>query len=361
MERKRQVKELIEINNLFNRTGFGAFRANDQDILMAIFAEFTQTRTGSVQITYDTIRRSAKMRLDDGTNIRDFTKRMVSLTDKAMGFGGVLEISPGQYLVTRLFQEFLVNQQTKTVTATLNPRFKNYFADNKKNFTLLVLPQFIGLKTKYGKNLYRNLCQYAGNRASGYWTVKYDEYKNRMAFPASQVPGQVWRATQKAIREILESGEFLKIVAKKEYDNSRHGRPIDRITFSFEKNMNPVDRSTNTAMVTLPEEPGKGTNRLICPHCGKEMVIKTNKTTGETFLGHKNHEKSKCKKTYPSIDELEKDREAINKALYEKKASSERAKRSWAKTVKDHEKLLNNPRLFDDEDDKNDSDPFPKE
>lgn len=361
MEKKRQVKELIEINNLFNRTGFGAFRANDQDILMAIFAEFSKTRTGNVQLTYDMIRRAAKMRLDDGTNIRDFTKRMVSLTDKAMGFGGVLEISPGQYLVTRLFQEFLVDQQTKTVTATLNPRFKNYFADNKKNFTLLVLPQFIGLRTKYGKNLYRNLCQYAGNRVNGFWTVKYDEYKNRMAFPKSQVPGQIWRATQKAIQEILESGEFLKIIVKKEYNDSKQGRPIDRITFRFERNMDQVDRNMDTAMIMLPEGPENKTNRLICPHCGEEMVIKTNKTTGETFLGHKNHETSKCKQTYPSIAELEKDREAINKASFEKKASSEQAKRAWDKMVEEHEKLLNNSRLFDDEDDKNDAAPFSKE
>lgn len=305
---------------------------------MSIFSEFTKTRTGTVQLTYDMIRRMAKMRFEDGTNPRDFTQRMVSLTDKAMGFGGVLEISPGEYLVTRLFQEFIVNQKEKRVIATLNPRFKNYFVDNKKNFTLIILPQFVGLKTKYGKNLYRNLCQFAGNRQSGYWKVSYNEYKERMAFPASQVPGQVWRSTQKAISEVIDSGEFLRIDATKEYNDSKQGRPLETICFRFERNLESLKKKLTGSSSTILNQRSKV--GIVCPHCLKEMVPKRNKTTGEMFLGHKDYKNSDCNQTYPSIEELEKDRENMKKLNAQKEKNAEQARKAWDRVVEEHDALL---------------------
>lgn len=246
-------KDLVELNNLFNKTKFSEFPATQQTAAMAIFKVFTQTKEPTVTIPYSVLRKNAKLDKASGINAREFTNILVRLTTAMMDFGGVFEVEPRRFLITRLFSEFWVDEEKQIVTATLAQRFVGYFYNNKREFMLLKLSQFVRLKTKYAKNLYRYLSQYAGTKKSGYWTVTYAEYKQCMAFPESQTPSQVWRATNKAVAEILAAGEFVKIDVSREYNNSVRGRPLVRLRFDFTKSEDKAVK--DAAQTTTPNLP----------------------------------------------------------------------------------------------------------
>lgn len=97
-----------------------------------------------------------------------------------------------------------------------------------------------------------------------------------------------------------------------------------------------------TDSVEAPSEPESPTpSKLYCPHCGKEIVKRENKTNGMIFYGHKyyNH-KERCRVTYNTLEDFQNDWKKVNEKKEEEQRKKQNARNAWNQVVQKQQELF---------------------
>lgn len=305
-------KDMIKYRNEFNLTDLNSLDKVEQDILFTVCSRFTAEKGLEVIMTFDELRKRSYLS-EKRYSYEENIKKLNSLADK---------ITSVKFRVTNeenitsmvLFPRFTADLKTEKIHVKLNSDFSTYLYDipEKIGFSLYELKQFVYLKSKYSKTLFRFLIQ----NFNGKWTIGIDDLRNIMGFPKSYAPGKIIKYVQEILPELESTGYFSDI--EMDYTTyHKQGRPIKDVIFSYKiSKEKELERQGQT---TLNYEPVKEKKTIIenniiqhekglpsmgkpietvietdkkCPYCGSQVISRT--VTGET--PNKGRKYEKCEK-----------------------------------------------------------------
>lgn len=295
-----EKKDIVKYRNEFNLTDLNSLDKKEQDILFTICSRFTTLKKEQILMTFDELREKAflsERSYDYGENI----KKLQSLGQKITTIK--FTVTNGDDVKTMaLFPTLSANIGTKEIFVRINPDFVTYLYDipEKIGFSLYELKQFVYLKSKYSKTLFRFFMQ----NFSGKWTISIDKLREILGFPSSYTPGKAIQRIKNILPELENTGYFSDI--EMDYTTSnKQGRPIKDIIFSYKINkekaleaqgQQKLDYELATEEVVKVNhvlgvdenlnfsskiEKHTETKVLNCPRCGGSLITKTKKDGGK--------------------------------------------------------------------------------
>jgi len=127
-----------------------------------------------------------------------------------------------------LFTDFEIDLDKKTVTASVNEKYRYFLNDLTRNFTRFELQEFVSLDSKYSKTLYRLLKQY---RTTGLFIINLEEFKRLISAPKSYSNKYLMdKIINPSIRALKPY--FNNLSCEVQYEAKR-GRPVKGYKFAF--------------------------------------------------------------------------------------------------------------------------------
>lgn len=174
------MNEVVKYNNILNSVNFRNFTENDFDLLMCICARMRdlgeQTQVFDYAYLMDLVNWDKTQRIDL------FHEELKRMSDKLRQIGGVIDITPDEFVCFNLFTTFRGNRQKKHLTVNVNPDFAYVLNDLTNNFTRFELSEYVHLSGRYSKQLYQSLKQY---RNAGWWQISLEDIRHRLSIPDS--------------------------------------------------------------------------------------------------------------------------------------------------------------------------------
>ena len=241
------MNEIVEYHNDFNKLSLGNFSELEQNLLMAVLVNCRNQGNKIIKMSYDDVLHYVDSRknitkkelLDIVTNLRT---NFFKLDFKVIKKQGHLKCEAYYNLFSKF--EIYINeleQQFSHLILKVNDDFAYIINELTKHFTQFELDEFLYLRGKYSKSLYRLL---KGTRTTGYYIKKWQDFKDLMGIPesmsASMIEKQILKPSVEKLSETIKTHFFdaripfenLKYKLKKE--SSKRGKSqVTHIEFYF--------------------------------------------------------------------------------------------------------------------------------
>lgn len=306
-----QEKDIVKYRNEFNLTSLNVLNKIEMDILFTICSKITKNKSMSAEMSFEELKEKAFL-TEKRYVWESAIKKFSSLADKILSIKFVITKEKSFDMMT-LFNRFTADEKEQKMIVELNPCFAHYLFDipEKIGFSRFELEQFIFLKSKYSKTLFRHLLQ----NFTGKWIVEIKKLKKILDFPKSYTAGKVLQYIQKILPELESTGYFSNI--ELDYTTyNRQGRPIKDIIFSYKINKEKtleIKGQTTLNYQPVIEKKEKVITKVVsdseklphletkketikeekkCPKCGSKVISRV--VTGET--ANKGRKYEKCEK-----------------------------------------------------------------
>lgn len=232
----KMAKLPVYYDNKMNLLAFKNLDKVEANLFFSIVARFNDKGAEKLKLNFSEI---AEFISDNKYTSKELSKLINDGVGKVVQSAIKWEMTPTKTAYFTLFNEFLVDDENKTLEASINSRFLfmlNNFKDG--TFTMLELAEFSSLKSKYTQTLYRLLKQF---RFTGFRSIKWAEFIEIMDIPTSYRARDIDKQILKpAIAELTQEADifnqnnpiFKKLTYKKIRGTGR-GRPVERIEFYF--------------------------------------------------------------------------------------------------------------------------------
>ena len=256
--KKREVKYANE----FNLTNLQALERIEMDLFFAILSVLAKEKVLSIEIPFDVLNRAAEIysRKYSKARQKNFFENLGNkLTDlKAVALTGDKnkeEKKNGKIIFMPLWSKFIIDFDRDVVVANLNPEFANYFFDIElgRGFSQFELAEFITLKSKYSKTLFRQFIQ----MFRGEWTVKIDQLREILNIPESYSNRQIVSLLKKCIVEIEQTKYISKEIETnevKEIFENQNGLPVPKVimqkNIEHEKTLCPICKKGHVVIIS---------------------------------------------------------------------------------------------------------------
>jgi plasmid replication initiation protein len=224
-------KDIVKYRNEFNLTNLNKLDKIEQDILFTMCSRITKNKTLEAEMTFAELQKKAFLSERKYSLDKSYQK-LSSLGDKIVKI--IFTVSnENRFIKMPMFSLFSADGDKENISVRLNSEFAHYLFDipEKIGFSKFELEQFIFLKSKYAKTLFRFLLQ----NYKGKWIVGFNDFKAIMDFPKSYGNGRVLDYTKKLFPEIESTGYFSDIEIDVTTFN-KQGRPIKDVIFSYKIN-----------------------------------------------------------------------------------------------------------------------------
>ncbi len=219
------MNEVVKYDNYMNCLKFSKFNQVDMNFLIALCSRMKDKDTQKISLTFDELKELTNYRKSNSIN--QFANDLERMNKKLMKTTCRLETET-EVIMFVLFPTFKINRQEQLLTVSVNEDFKFILNELVKNFTRFDLREFIGLGSKYAKNLYRLLKQF---RTTGRYEVSINDFRNRMDCPESYSNKYVMDLIIKPSLKELDS-HFQDLKCEPQYAHKR-GRPVTGYIFTF--------------------------------------------------------------------------------------------------------------------------------
>lgn len=293
-------KDIVKYRNEFNLTNLNALDKIEMDILFTICSKITKNKSMAAEMSFEELKEKAFL-TEKRYVWESAIKKFTSLADKILSIKFVIDKKQSFEMMT-LFNRFTANKEEEKMTVSLNPCFAHYLFDipEKIGFSKFELEQFIFLKSKYSKTLFRLFLE----NYTGKWVIDFQKFKEILDFPTSYSNGRILEYIKNILPELENTGYFTKI--EMDYTTrSRQGRPIKDVVFTYILNkekaleaqgqqkldyelateevvkVNHVLDMGENGQVNGKIEKHTETKVLNCPRCGGNLITKTKKDGGK--------------------------------------------------------------------------------
>lgn len=222
---KNEGKNIVKYHNDMNEITFQKFGQVDFDFFMVLCSKLRDSGESSIVIPFSRFKELAGYSLK--TSEERFISDLQSMNYKQlMSTGMIREGRKIKQFV--LFTDFEIDPDNKTVTASVNEKYRYFLNDLTKSFTRFELQEFVSLDSKYSKTLYRLLKQY---RTTGVYITTLEEFKRLMGVPKSYTNMKIG---QKIINPSVKALQpYFKELSCKVLYEAKRGRPVKGYEFTF--------------------------------------------------------------------------------------------------------------------------------
>ena len=285
----KMAKLPVYYDNKMNLLAFKNLDKVEANLFFSIVARFNDKGAEKLKLNFSEI---AEFISDNKYTSKELSKLINDGVGKVVQSAIKWEMTPTKTAYFTLFNEFLVDDENKTLEASINSRFLfmlNNFKDG--NFTMLELAEFSSLKSKYTQTLYRLLKQF---RFTGFRSIKWAEFIEIMDIPTSYRARDIDKQILKpAIAELTQEADifnqnnpiFKKLIYKKIRGKGR-GRPVEKIEFYFMPETNePKEQKQNEKALQYIAQDIKKEQMLKELKRSSQEPKKINPLTGQEITG----------------------------------------------------------------------------
>jgi plasmid replication initiation protein len=286
----KMAKLSVYYDNKMNLLAFKNLDKVEANLFFSIVARFNDKGAEKLKLNFSEI---AEFISDSKYTSKELSKLINDGVGKVVQSAIKWEMTPTKTAYFTLFNEFLVDDENKTLEASINSRFLfmlNNFKDG--NFTMLELAEFSSLKSKYTQTLYRLLKQF---RFTGFRSIKWTEFIEIMDIPTSYRARDIDKQILKpAIAELTQEADifnqnnpiFKKLTYKKIRGTGR-GRPVEKIEFYFmPETKDPKEEKKNEkALQYIAQDIKKEQMLKELKRSSQEQSKKINPFTGKEITG----------------------------------------------------------------------------
>ncbi len=218
------MNEIVKYDNYMNALKFTDFSSVDFNFLMVLCNKMRDKDTSKIVLSFDELKEKTNYA---STSLERFVSDMKRMNRKLMRITCDFETAD-EIIMFVLFTTFEINLKKKTLTVSVNDRFKFILNELVKNFTRFELDEFITLESKYSKNLYRLLKQY---RSTGRYEVSVQDFREKMDCPKAYKNNRlIDKIIHPAIKEL---GQFFNNLTCTQKYAREKGKPLTGYIFTF--------------------------------------------------------------------------------------------------------------------------------
>ena len=242
--------EVVKYHNDFNKVGLGAFNELEQNLLFGILVECRNKQDIEFELSADDLARFVKVRRNV-TNDELF-KMAFNLSKNFLKLDFRVVKRDGNRICRGFFNlfdtllvcsiEFNNYEILEKIIIKVNPDFVYLINQLAEHFTQFELEEFIFLKGRYTKTLYRYLKQF---RTTGIWRVSWDDFKMLLDIPKSYEMRDIEKRVLKPSVEQLQEPLNLFERSRTPFKNLKYtkikgkgrgrGGNVTHIEFTFDK------------------------------------------------------------------------------------------------------------------------------
>lgn len=222
------MNEVVKYDNILNHLSFRNFTENDFNLFMCLCARLRDL--GDMEQVYDYDYLMDMIGWDKTQRIDVFHDEIKRMTDKIRQIGGVIDISPDEFVCFNLFDTFRGNKQKRHLTVSVNPKFKYVLNDLTKNFTRFELSEYVSLNGRYSKLLYQHLKQY---RRTGWWQVSLEDIRHELSIPDTYLNKHIMDKVIKPSIEVIKTCKGFADLKVEVIQSPRRGRAVEGYKFTW--------------------------------------------------------------------------------------------------------------------------------
>lgn len=224
-----------------NNLKFKNFSSTDLDFLIFLCAKMKNVDTKEMTFDFSDIRQAVNHPVNSNER---FLKELKRMNQKMSSITCELE-SEESTLIFTLFSTFEIDKENNTLTVAVNKKFAFILNELVEKFTRFELAEFIGLNSKYSKNLYRLLKQY---RTTGkYVSDTVEEFKEILDSPKSYKPKEFKSfVLDVAVKELKDKKVFSNLICEPDRKRTR-GRAVKGYIFTFDPEPKTPKTSSSSA------------------------------------------------------------------------------------------------------------------
>lgn len=242
--------EIVKYNNKLNTLTFHNFTESEMKIFFALIAKMKNHGTESVMFTFSELKQLTHEK-KNYTKI-EYAKLIESMYSKLISLRYKYDDGEDMAGEFNLFTGYNRSLKEEYFELSVTPQFQSLLNDLAREFTRFELEEFIKLRGKYTKQIYRLLKQW---RTVGHYSVLIKEFRELVDIPEKYNTGEMTRRViDPAIEKLHEIYAFRNL--KYEYSYAGH-KPI-RVIFSWNPEL--VDSAGRASTKYLESEWKKDKN-----------------------------------------------------------------------------------------------------
>lgn len=224
------MNEIVKYQNDMNRLKFKGFTPTSMNMFVALCSQMKEKNTEEINLSFSKIKELVKYDLKK-KNIEEFINDLQRMNDDLMKVNCKI-ITGSKIKMFVLFPTFEIDTEKETLKVSVNKEF-TWLLNEMKSYTTFELAEFIDLKSKYSKNLYRLLKQW---RTIGRYTFNdLAEFRELMDVPKSYTNRQLMQnCVSVAIEEISELDVSFKGFKCEPVYARKRGKPLDKLVFTWQ-------------------------------------------------------------------------------------------------------------------------------
>lgn len=231
MSKSYKFKHLVKYDNALNSLPLGKLTSREKDLFFSICLKAKNQGTNIIEITYDEL---SKMSNYTTRNKDAMFNDLIEAYDKLKSLDIKYEKN-GKFIGVpfNMFEIYVVDSNNEKLTIQVSEHFKYILNGWELGFfTTFELKEFVTLRGKYTRDLYRLLKQY---KSTGLYIVKVKEFRELLdipkSFKMSKIDSRVLTPSIDELKPYFEDLKVEKIKAKK-------GNKIETLKFTFKKQRN---------------------------------------------------------------------------------------------------------------------------
>lgn len=223
---KHNTELVVKVNNAMNTVALGKLNAVELDLLYCICATVKEKGTDEIVLSFDKIRQITNY---SSTDLKDFVRDLDRTNKKLINLDFKIET---ETLLIRfvLFPTFAIDTLKKQLTVAVNQKFAFVLNDLTSDFTRFELQEFLDVKSKYSKVLYKLLKQY---RHTGILVIDIAEFRRLLDVPKSYQMSHIDdKILNPAIKELKP---VFRAVGYKKIKDPKQKNKVVQLQFYFTK------------------------------------------------------------------------------------------------------------------------------
>lgn len=272
----------------------------EMDLLMIIFAAVRDIYTEDVVLTYGFLRDTAGFGPVSNRRMFDMLEKTNAKTEAAIARRfSVNSNGKRSSIKMAIFPVFEQSEATALLRIAVNPEFTYLFNElNEGGWTSFELEEFLKLKSKYSKRLYRHLKIW---KTVGKVTLSMEDIRDIIGLPTSYEPKTIGSKMKSFVKELDPLFKDLKL---RTMEVSNHGKGRSSvigytITFTPEKANIPKEEENEKEMMLRN---GGTPSGMRCPSCGRRLMEKV--INGNNCWCHYDYISGECNRIWNSAAEI---------------------------------------------------------
>ena len=245
MNKNTDIYKITKFDNQINQVQFKKLNPIEMDLLFRMFNDLCGK--GQEPKIYSFMEMRENLQIGSKLSDKEMIKYLKSLSKKFLSMP--CEITTDHIITIFVpFHKFEINEESKTFKAALHEDFQPLLNDLFKEYTSFRIDDFLSLKGKYAKHLFRVLKQY---RTTGYVELTIEEIRQYLDIPESMPNRNIGtKVIDVAFKELTHYFRNLKCTPIK---GRGYGRPpLTGYKFTFEPEPSYVE-STYDGQMTIDD------------------------------------------------------------------------------------------------------------